>query len=102
MKQEIDDMKSEVQELSRRTKGLQRWVFILWPLIWLTSSLAILLTTRADAASTKVLIKWVESRGLTVLIIAVLIGAIAFIAKLSFDFRHRGERFSLNPGSRPK
>jgi len=101
---DTEQLLEKIEALSHRTSRLQKWVFFVWPVIWLFSCAAIVVTSRHDADTTKLVIQWVESLATGAFWAAILLflffGGIVFMLKLARDFRHRRDRFVLNPGSR--
>jgi hypothetical protein len=96
----LDSALKRIARLEVRTSRLRLWAYLLWPVLWIGSMIACFGMTRADEEATRVFLKWLQSGfvGLVVVLLGAMV--VGFLLKTVSDFRQRGQRFMLNPGSR--
>lgn len=104
-KSEAIESTGEVQKLRRDIRRLQWCVFVVWPIVFVTGCAILFAASGKDADAARVTLSWIESLVVPAIFIGifvgVVVGGIAFLAKVATDFRNRNYRVSLNPGSRP-
>jgi uncharacterized BrkB/YihY/UPF0761 family membrane protein len=92
------------EDLRGQIRKLQWMVYGVWPTITMILLVVSFVSTREDAAATRVAINWIESTawnvGTPIAVLVFIVFSIAFTMKVATDYRNRKYRWSLNPGSR--
>ena len=89
-----------IERLETQTRRLRVAAYLIWPAVWSASILVIFMTTRVDAGGARIFLRWFQEAFFGTLVVLICVLALGILIKIVHDFRNRGSRFVLNPGSK--
>lgn len=89
-----------IRRLEVQMKRLRRIAYLVWPAVWLATTIFLFATTKLDAKALRILMDTAGLSLLVVSVISVFLLAVFFVVKTASDYKNRGSYVPLNPGSK--
>lgn len=100
MNTETDPLVRRVVRLEVQSRRLRITAYLIWPVVWLATVAFAFMPGRVDEKAMKAFLRWIQEASFGGVIVVLLVVALGFLLKVASDFKRRGSRFALNPGSK--